>query len=104
MDFLLYTIGMVTVVLSRICTTSIKVHTTGFAMDFLWVGLEFSPLPVPTIYVPVYSYERRVHLQIKGMARNKPLLVQRILICLCSLEYPVLRQTSPEKQKLSLVT
>jgi len=56
-------------------TTSIKVHT-GFAVDFLWLGLDFFPVRGTTIYVRVYGYIRRVHVRIKGMARNKPLLVR----------------------------
>jgi len=51
---------------------SIKVQS-GFAMDFLWLSLDFFPVRGTTIYVHVYGYKRRVHIQIKGMARSKPL-------------------------------
>jgi len=74
-------------------------------MDFLWLGLNFFLLYMvpPSMYMSMATKEARVHVQIKGMARKKPLLVQRVPIFLCRLKYPIFRQNSPEKQKLSPV-
>ncbi len=67
--------------------TSIKMQT-GFAMDFLWLSLNFSCTHT-TIYLHVYGYKRKVHIWIKVMARNKPLVVWRVLVFLCRLKYPI---------------
>jgi len=63
----------------------------------------FSPVRGTTIYIHVYGYKRRVHVRIKGTARKKPLLVWGVLIFLHRLKYPIFKQKSPEKQKLSPV-
>jgi len=74
----------------------------GFAMAFLWLGLVFSLYLYHHLCTSL-RLQKRVDVQIKGMAWNKPLLVQRVPIFLGIHKFPIFGQNSLEKQKLSPV-